>query len=1125
MARSNYKLARFLFFVGFALMPLSAQEGPPETRQATATLQLGVEEEYEIRPGRSVELHLRSGAPWFTRLEIDPRDIGLTVTVYTADGAEVIRAEGLSGAYGIQQIAFTAPKSGDYRVKLDSFEDASGNFTIALREMRAVVPADADWILAQTSLLDAIRFSREGGQDRLRAASQQLELARKVWREMKETRQEALALCWQGRLQILQAQAKEAAATFESGVAMWHQLGDLRAEAQARSSQAEAYIYVGPPQRALDLYEQALTMRRQGKDRRGEAETLNGMAIIYTVRGEAERAIELFSSVVAIRQSLGDRSGLAASLSNLANAHTLRGDNRSGAEALERALALAATTQNRRLETQILVNLARSFGLLAEFQKAVEYSQHGLDSARKIGDERSESILLNNLGVYYQSLGQYKRAHDYFVQSLTLKRRMHDLKGEAATLANLGYLSLASQEYDEALKGFQDALALIPIVGDRLLEGNILNNIGDTYCGKQDFNAAIENYQKALAVRTAIGDRWGEVYTRNGFGGAYLALKRNAEALDSYEHALSLAREIEDRNGELGAIGGMAHVQRALGELDQARESIESGLQILETARAKLVLPELRTSYVALHQDYYEFAVDVLMRLNDERPKSGFSTQALEMHERGLARSLVEMLSEARANIRSGVPADLLTRERDAREKLSAALEQRMRARFSKAGQNSGTTSDAKIAVLSRDYELVESELRATSPAYAALTQPAPPTSARIQSELQDDQTVLLEYALGAERSYGWLVSRTSVEAFQLPPKKYIEDLARRYYESLSARATAVRLDDSELKKLAIELGKALIGPVAHSIRGKRLVIIPTGALCYIPFEALGDPDTGREFTPLIVGHVISNLPSASVLPLLRGRDRKDRDVPSGLIAVIADPVFDKSDPRVRIPAEGSAPAATRDIDVSDSDTRGNEVISLGRLVFSRQEAESIYSIYPVKRSEKLLDFQASLSAVLSPELANYRIVHFATHGLFDSQHPDRSALVLSLVDPAGNPQPGLLKMSDIFNLDLPADLIVLSACQSALGSNIKGEGIVGLTRAFMYAGARRVVASLWKVDDLATAELMRSFYTELVRGDNPVVALRGAKLNLMKNRAWSSPYYWAPFIFQGEFRYGLPQH
>jgi CHAT domain-containing protein/Tfp pilus assembly protein PilF len=1110
-----------LFVVVFA--HVQAQETGSLRPEDGGVLQLGVDEYHQIRPGNRVELLAQIKAPGVARLEIDPKDIGLTVAVYTPDGAEAFRAEGVSGAYGTLQFAFAAPSPGDYRIRIEPFEDASGDFTIVLRDLRPSTPIDADWIGAQASLLDAIRLSREGGPDRLRAASQQAELARKAWHELNEGRQEALALCWLGRLQILQSQVKEALATFESAASMWHELREQRAEAQAISSQAETYIYLGKPQKALELYEQALVMRRRIGDRRGEAETLNGIAIVDTIRGDTEKALGLFNSVIATRLSLGDRGGRAGSLSNLANVYTLRSDNRAAAETLEEALALAATTQNRRLETQILTNLARAYALLSDFQKALEHSQHGLDSARKVGDERTESALLNNLGTYYQYLGDYTRAHDYFQQSIELKRRIHDLKGEATVLTNLGWLSRALHAYDDALKHFQEAMALIPTVGDRLLEGNILNNIGDTYCDKEDFVAALENYDKAMGVRVAIGDRWGEVYTRNGFGRAYLGLKRNTEAVASYERAVSLAREIEDRNGELGALSGLAHAQRALSELDKTHESIESALQILETARAKVVLPELRTSYVAQYQDYYDFAVDVLMQLDNQRPQSGFSAKALEMHERGLARSLVETLSEARASISNGVPADMATRERALREKLSAIVEQRIRAQFGKAGQNSVAALDANIAALSRDYEQVESEIRTTSPAYAALTQPVPPRTTEIQAELEDDETVLLEYALGVERSYGWLVSRASVKAFELPPKKSIEALARRYYELLSDRTAALRRDDSEMRKIALELGKVLLGPIAPSIGGKRLVVIPTGALCYVPFEALGDPDSQRKFTPLITRHVISNLPSASVLPLLRAQTG-EHNSQRKLVAIVADPVFDRFDTRVRTSAGQTRQPETRDVEISDDSTRGKQLLSLGRLVFSRQEAESIYSIYGPLRSEKLLDFQASLSNVLSPELAGYQMVHFATHGLFDSEHPERSALVLSLFDPAGNPQPGFLKMSDIFNLNLHADLIVLSACQSALGSDIKGEGLVGLTRAFMYAGAKRVVASLWKVDDLATAEMMRSFYKEMARGEDPVIALRRAKLNLMKNRVWSSPYYWAPFTFQGEFGYRLPQ-
>jgi CHAT domain-containing protein len=192
--------------------------------------------------------------------------------------------------------------------------------------------------------------------------------------------------------------------------------------------------------------------------------------------------------------------------------------------------------------------------------------------------------------------------------------------------------------------------------------------------------------------------------------------------------------------------------------------------------------------------------------------------------------------------------------------------------------------------------------------------------------------------------------------------------------------------------------------------------------------------------------------------------------------------------------------------------------LSLGRLVFSRQEVDSIYSQFPAAQTSKFVDFGASLPSVTSPNLSQYRIIHLATHGLLDSEHPERSALVMSLVDRFGNSQPGFLKMGDVFNLKLPADLVVLSACETALGSDIKGEGLVGLTRAFMYAGARRIVASSWKVDDLATAELMTSFYKNLAQGQSAPVALRAAKLGIMQKPGWSSPYYWAAFTLQGEF-------
>jgi CHAT domain-containing protein len=388
--------------------------------------------------------------------------------------------------------------------------------------------------------------------------------------------------------------------------------------------------------------------------------------------------------------------------------------------------------------------------------------------------------------------------------------------------------------------------------------------------------------------------------------------------------------------------------------------------------------------------------------------------------------------------------------------------------------------------------------------------------------------TALLEYSLGADRSYGWLVTGGSIQAFELPSRSEMEKAGRRFYDLVSSRdrppvselarnqATAApRIKEAE--QLGNRLGAMVLGPVAKEIHGKRLVIVPDGILSYVPFDALGEPGhQGNHYTPLLMGHAISSLPSASVLSVIRAESGNRRPA-AKMLVVVADPVFDRSDPRIHTQTRsGDTPAATDSGTRDYAETRASQISSLSRLAYSRREAESISSLIPGART--LLDFSASVNSVTSPDMALYRMVHFATHGFFDSGHPDQSALVLSLVDERGNPRQGFLQVADIFNLNLPAELVVLSACQTALGSDIRGEGLVGLTRAFMYAGATRVVASLWEVDDLATADLMTAFYGKLATGANPVDALRSARLELLKKSAWSSPYYWAGFELQGEF-------
>jgi CHAT domain-containing protein len=384
-------------------------------------------------------------------------------------------------------------------------------------------------------------------------------------------------------------------------------------------------------------------------------------------------------------------------------------------------------------------------------------------------------------------------------------------------------------------------------------------------------------------------------------------------------------------------------------------------------------------------------------------------------------------------------------------------------------------------------------------------------------------------------------VTPASLVAYELPKEAEIEQLARRVYSLLTARNRAVAGETTPRRKVRIaktesayaeavaKLAHVVLGPVASQLQDKRLLIVSDGALQYIPFSILPGPETGSQRPlPLVAKHEIVNLPSASVLSVLRQEERQ-RPQPSKAVAVLADPVFTTRDARVetalaskrsRLPQlqKDALPGLSEALLTRSARDIG--FLGLPRLPFTRQEADAIIAVAPPGAGLKAVDFKASRELSVSPELANYRAVHFATHGLVDSEHPELSGLVLSLVDKQGRKQNGFLGLEDIYNLDLPVDVVVLSACETGLGKEINGEGLIGLTRGFMYAGASRVVASLWSVDDVATAELMSRFYKGMLRQKlSPAAALRQAQIEMSRQKRWSNPYYWGAFVIEGEWK------
>lgn len=433
-----------------------------------------------------------------------------------------------------------------------------------------------------------------------------------------------------------------------------------------------------------------------------------------------------------------------------------------------------------------------------------------------------------------------------------------------------------------------------------------------------------------------------------------------------------------------------------------------------------------------------------------------------------------------------------------------------------------------------------------------------------------DSDTLLLEYFLGGERSYLWAVTPTAIASYELPKREEIETAAKSVYQLLNARNQYIKSEtkverkariaraDLEYPAAAAKLSQMILAPVAAELGRKRLLIVSDGALLYIPFAALIDPAQTRSSKPrpLVVVHEIVSLPSASTLAVLR-RDTRDREPAAKVLAVLADPVFAADDERVRtglnqaIKADSTQPNAAESSQANDTrppqtkaESKTGEMqnqrqlaleevaksaqesnatsgkLRLARLPGTRREANQIVTLVPVQERKLALDFAASRVTALSNDLADYRYLHFATHGLLNSVHPELSGLVLSLVDEKGEPEDGFLRAHEVFNLKLSADLVVLSACQTGLGKEVRGEGLLSLTRGFMYAGAPRVVVSLWNVNDEATAELMVDFYKAILSGKmSPAAALRAAQIDVSKQKQWANPFYWAAFTIQGEWR------
>jgi CHAT domain-containing protein len=847
-------------------------------------------------------------------------------------------------------------------------------------------------------------------------------------------------------------------------------------EARALTDMGAIHRQLGRPDKAFVYYARALPLRRAAGDTRGEGVTLSSMGLAQQYVGRFQEARETLDQALALWRRLGDLQGQSLALDYLALLYRRLGDYQRAIDTLREALLISRQGRARVQEASALQGLGRVYASLGEGELALRYLTQALAAARAIDDRKAQGITLLNLSRVHEEEGRLDQALAMLEDCVAVAVPLADKDAEIGCRQARALQWAGRGMGEEALREADTARALAEAAGYRVAEASALYALATIRHGRGEYAAARDLVTRSLALFEAAGD------TTN----------------------VAAARHL------------LGKVLRDLGDLEGALRETTAALAVREAARGTVASPDLRATYVAHGHELYDDHVDILMRLHARRPGDGHAAAAVEAVERGRARALVEMLAEGRLDARGAVDAGQRRREREVHARIAwmQGRLQELRRTPGPAGAEAAGL-EAQLETAERERQELEDEIRRANPRYAQVRYPQPLTLPAMQGAL-DSETSLLLYSLGADAAYVFAVSRDRLDAQRLGATAEIRREVARLREAVRQPS---RLRRSAYLQSAHRLYELIVAPAAAALADKRrLLIAPDGVLDYLPFEALlttpPSPAAGDHEQPYLLRRwTVSYVPSATALAALRDgrRDAAASTGPAPALVVFADPVLGGTGPPASAAAdEDSAAGALRGM----LDDVGLQ--SLPPLPESRREAQGLGRLFPPGQVALYLGDSATEENLKgAPAVATARRLHFATHALVSSRRPARSALVLSR--PAGSPEDGLFQAFELSTLSLRADLVVLSACETGLGRELRGEGFIGLTRSFLHAGAASVVASLWQVADRSTADLMIGFHGQLDRSPRKSDALRRAKLQLIGKGRFAHPYYWAPFVLVGE--------
>lgn len=744
-------------------------------------------------------------------------------------------------------------------------------------------------------------------------------------------------------------------------------------------------------------------------------------------------------------------------------------------EELHEAIKRCRAAGEQKQEGWIQRQLGDYWWRLLHTRQALESFSRARELFEVEKDLASIAQTLTDMGSLYHYQGDIERAGSLYNQALGLRKKVGDREAMFRGLQNLGAISVSLNQPLEALRYFEKARSYLPSV-DRDVPA-LLREEGRAYFRLEDFEEAEKHYSRVIEICRVKADcRSWLPSTLNLLGNLHKRQGRFQEASRCYDEAEQISRDLNDLASLADVYGNRGHVAMLQGQPAEAARWFRSAWEIYGKLDWKIPQATLLL-YLAQADLALGKVEQALERLRSSRKLlEELRVKTREPTLRALSFASLHTLYESFAATLLNLYRQTQD-ERHAIEALEFAESSRARTLLDQL------MSSARDREVEKDHGLLEN---------AEASQVS-----EIQASL-DDNTVLLSYLLTEERSLLWLVRRKSILAFDLPARDVIEDRAKAVYSRWKEKRPGERE--------AHELSRVVLEPVIHELRGERILVVSDGYLQAIHLGALPDPRSAAG-EPLLLRNEVLYLPSASFLVHLRRTMAGRRSPPPPkLLAIFADPVFGAEDERLAhlgMASPGEVPEAP------------------SRLPKTRIEADQILQAVGGASSKVLLaqDFDANRDAVLDPGLSQYRILHFATHGVLSLENPERSGLELSRWGVSGKPLPGTLFAHQIYHLHLPADLVVLSACETGLGKLLPGEGALALPRAFFNAGAQRVVVSLWRVQDDSTSNLMGHFYRAMFQGGrSPADALRQAQIQLYRSKEYSMPYYWAGFVLQGNW-------